>query len=78
VQKEGGVEWEGRANASFLGASLEQETIKKLDKEFRLVLDKTAEIDIRSQALSEIRQRLVQGHPIVRSLLSSALPCGPH
>lgn len=60
---------------SELTLFLSQPTTKRLDKEFRLVLDKQHEINLRSSALSELRQRVVQGHEIVRRVLASTPSC---
>ncbi|GAA5892242.1 SUMO ligase MMS21 [Sporobolomyces salmoneus] len=48
----------------YIGFLLENETMKALDREFRTILDRIQETSIRSQIISDIRQRLVQGHPM--------------
>jgi hypothetical protein len=42
-----------------------QDEIKQLDKELRAVLDKVYEVTVRQKALSDTRQRIAQGFPIV-------------
>lgn len=51
--------------------------MKLLDKAFRETLDKIAEMQFRSSVLSEIRQKLVQGHEIVRPC-SAGHAAAPH
>lgn len=56
----------GRNDERLTKRTRYQEQIKVLDKEYRLVLDKLEEVSIRCQGLSDVRQKLVQGHQIVR------------
>lgn len=46
-----------------------QPQIRKLDREYKLTLDKINEVALRSKTISDIRQKLIQGEEIVRRLL---------
>ncbi|GAA5961768.1 hypothetical protein JCM21900_000755 [Sporobolomyces salmonicolor] len=48
----------------MVGYLLENRTMKELDSDFRSVLDRLKEVDIHSSMISDIRQRIVQGHQI--------------
>ncbi|GAA5977596.1 hypothetical protein JCM5350_002286 [Sporobolomyces pararoseus] len=48
----------------YIKILLENQTMKLLDKEFRTVLEKTKEMNIRQKVLHTIRQKVIQAHPV--------------
>lgn len=48
--------------------------MKALESEFRVVLDRANQTSIRTDVISGIRQRIVQGHQMVSSLFFARLP----
>ncbi|GAA5927386.1 SUMO ligase MMS21 [Sporobolomyces koalae] len=55
---------EGYDEHKYLEVLLENSTFQQLDAEFKVVLDRVQENEIRTATISDLRQRIVQGHQI--------------
>ncbi|BGO98623.1 E3 SUMO-protein ligase nse2 [Rhodotorula toruloides] len=48
----------------WLKALLENEIMSQLEEDFRALIDRQAELKIRAKTLGELRDRVIQGHPV--------------